>query len=382
VHAAAKHGANAMQRGMLLQGALLVTALSTADSEYNNYIVGGAQLGAQLLSQRYGREAELEADYYGMQYMKRAGYDPRAAVSLQNTFVRLSEGHEQSWIEGLFSSHPPSRERVARNAATAEELGAGGDVAEARYRELMMPTLSARESYAQFDRALKQANAGAFEKALLDVNRAIEQLPTEARFYGLRGDIHLAQDKYQRAANEFSQAISRDANYFEYYLGRGLALSRLGKSLEARQDLERSNRLLPTAIASNELGELLLASGDSRAAKQYFEVAMTASGDIGKRAATSFARLDIPDNPARYIATGPIMTADQRLMGVVTNQTDFTLRDIQLEFQAIVNGSPITRTVSIRSIGPHQQGNVSAGWQFKEADIIESPRIVVRAASL
>ncbi|NQV66638.1 MAG: M48 family metalloprotease, partial [SAR86 cluster bacterium] len=63
VHAAARHGANAMQRGLLLQGVVIATALSAADSNYANYIVGGAQIGAQLVTTRYSRDAELEADY-------------------------------------------------------------------------------------------------------------------------------------------------------------------------------------------------------------------------------------------------------------------------------------------------------------------------------
>ena len=47
-----------------------------------------------------------------MIYMKRAGYDLSGAVTLQQTFVRLSEasGRNQNWLEGLFASHPPSQE--------------------------------------------------------------------------------------------------------------------------------------------------------------------------------------------------------------------------------------------------------------------------------
>ncbi|WP_232059099.1 M48 family metalloprotease [Kineobactrum salinum] len=110
VHAAARHGAQSVTRGTLLQGALVVGMIASADSEYSNLIVGGAQLGAQLISQSYGRDAEREADYYGIRYMLDAGYDPAAAVALQETFVRLSEGRSQAgWLEGLFASHPPHR---------------------------------------------------------------------------------------------------------------------------------------------------------------------------------------------------------------------------------------------------------------------------------
>ncbi|HEY9183576.1 MAG TPA: M48 family metalloprotease, partial [Gammaproteobacteria bacterium] len=121
VHAAARHGALAMQRGMLLQGALLATQVAAQRGDYGGLAVGAASIGAQLISQRNSRSAELEADLYGMRYMSAAGYDPAAAVSLQETFVRLSEqgGEAQGRLATLFASHPPSTERVQKNRETA-----------------------------------------------------------------------------------------------------------------------------------------------------------------------------------------------------------------------------------------------------------------------
>jgi predicted Zn-dependent protease len=113
VHAAARHGALSMQRGLLLQGALAVASAAARNRDYSDLAVGAAGLGAQLIHTRHGREAELESDAYGMQYMARAGYDPRAAISLQQTFIRLSEGRDSGgWLGGLFASHPPSHPRA------------------------------------------------------------------------------------------------------------------------------------------------------------------------------------------------------------------------------------------------------------------------------
>ena len=89
VHAAARHSAQQMSRGMLLQGGLVAAQVATSDSDYGGLAVAGAGIGAQLLMQRYGREAELEADRYGMEFMQEAGYDPQGAVTLQETFVRI-----------------------------------------------------------------------------------------------------------------------------------------------------------------------------------------------------------------------------------------------------------------------------------------------------
>lgn len=382
VHAAAKHGVNAMQRGMLLQGAVALTAIASAESDYGNYVVGGAQVGAQLLSQKYGRSAELESDYYGTQYIKRAGYNPEAAVALQETFVRLSEGQQASWLDGLFSSHPPSQERVAANRETAASLGASGDLGRDRYQARIAYLKSTEDVYAAFDQAMQLASNGEYAPALARVNQAIAKEPREARFYGLRGDILHAQGKYKEATSEFDKAIRRDDNYYEYYLGRGLARSEMGQRAGARSDLERSNELLPTAIANNALGQISLAAGDRGSAKNYFETAMQASGNVGQNAATEFIKLDLPDNPSRYVTAEPSLTQDRRLVAQVANLAAVAVRDVRLEFEVVVNGETQRRTVTVNSIGSRQQGNVVSGLQFAETDVITSARATVTSAAV
>ena len=84
VHAAARHGAQAITRGTVLQSALVVGAIAARDNDYADYIVGAGQLGAQLITQRYGREAEREADLLVKETM--VGYlqseAPRMAAQL------------------------------------------------------------------------------------------------------------------------------------------------------------------------------------------------------------------------------------------------------------------------------------------------------------
>jgi len=126
VHAAARHTAKQMSKGMLMQGLVVATSVATNDSSYGDLAVGGASIVAQLTLMKYGRGAELESDKYGMRYMSKAGYDPQGAVTLQETFVRLSEGRDEDWLSGLLASHPPSQERVKANRKRATNLPAGG----------------------------------------------------------------------------------------------------------------------------------------------------------------------------------------------------------------------------------------------------------------
>jgi len=147
-HAAARHGAQALERGLLLQGVVIATTVVASDEKYAPLAVGGAKLATQLVDRRYGRDDEREADYYGMLYMHGAGYDPMAAVALQEILLEHGKAGAPHWLEGLFASHPPSEERVVTNRQTAEALlaqsGPPGEVGRDRFQVAVGPLVAQR----------------------------------------------------------------------------------------------------------------------------------------------------------------------------------------------------------------------------------------------
>ena len=206
VHAAARHGAKAQERGTLLQVGLAAAQIGAAVSDVDTNVAGlliqGAGVGAQLVQQKYGRDQELESDHYGMKYMKLAGYDPWGAVTLQETFVRLSQqegAKQQGWLDGLFASHPPSTERVEKNKATAEELGRGGEIGEDKYAARMKSLRAIEPAYEKYDQALAAARKKDFTGARSLAEDATRLLPKEGRFHELLGEISLAQKQPQDA---------------------------------------------------------------------------------------------------------------------------------------------------------------------------------------
>ncbi len=371
VHAAARHGAQAMTRGTLLQGAMLVGAIASADSPYSDFIVGGAQVGAQLISTRYGRDAERESDEYGIQYMVRAGYDPRAAISLQETFVRLSEGRDSSWLEGLFASHPPSQERVDNNRALVNELqpqiaGRDLEIGEARYQQAMAHLNDTKPAYDLFDEAEKAIAEDDLEDALDKVEEATSLVPDEARFHGLKGDIMVYQRRYRAAIDNYDTALEHDPNYFDYYLGRGVAHARLDEKREARADLERSAELLPTAIAMNELGKLSLIDGDRSSAKQYFQQAAAAQGLVGQEAQGAFIRLDVEDNPTAYVQAQVFADERGRILARVSNRSGVALTGIRVDFAAVINGAIRRQSRVLEGLQGGTYADINSGMAFPE----------------
>jgi predicted Zn-dependent protease len=64
--------------------------------------------GGQLLTLKFSREDESEADLVGMELAARAGYDPRAGVSLWNKMAAASKGAPPQWM----STHPSGTSRI------------------------------------------------------------------------------------------------------------------------------------------------------------------------------------------------------------------------------------------------------------------------------
>jgi predicted Zn-dependent protease len=72
---------------------------------------GGAQLigmGGQLLTLKFGREDESEADLVGMELAARAGYNPKAGVSLWQKMEAASKGAPPQFL----STHPSGPTRI------------------------------------------------------------------------------------------------------------------------------------------------------------------------------------------------------------------------------------------------------------------------------
>lgn len=291
VHAAARHSVQRMQQSALISLGVAGLGFAVSDNEWASLIMGGAAMGAQLALAQYSQGDELESDYYGIQYMKAAGYDPQAAVELQELFVRLSEGNNPGFLQGMFATHPPSQKRVQENQELVNKIGAGGYRGRDTYQQKTAFLRSRQPAYDAFDRARKLANADQLDKAMGEINEAIRIEPEEAAFYSFRGQIYRAQDQLQQAAADFDRATSLYPEMFSYQLNNGLNALALNNLAEARQSLTRANQTVPTSIAFLRLGDIAVRQNRRDEALSFYSTAAKAGGDVGTEAKQKLAAL-------------------------------------------------------------------------------------------
>jgi len=335
VHAAARHSAQQMSRGMLIQGGLLAAQVAASDSDYGNLYMAGAGLAAQLTMQKYGRDAELESDRYAMDYMKRAGYDPKGAVTLQETFLRMSENKNSSWFAGLFASHPPSQERLDANRRYATKLGPGGETGAEAFAAAMAPTIRAKPAYDAYDEGRKALKDKRPDVALTKAAEAIKLVPGEGHFHALKADAYLVQKNLPAASDSYTDAIARNDGFFYYHLQRGLIAENQRQDAKARHDLETSVKLLPTGAAYLALGNIASRARDLGAAKQYYAAAAGSQGEIGQAAALALMRMELPENPGKYVRTQAALDSRGLLVVAIENPTPVPMSGIALTVQYV-----------------------------------------------
>ncbi len=110
-HVAAHHAAREMTKLNYMQIGSIPLMIFTQGTWTGYGIYEASQLAVPLTFLQFSREYEAEADYLGIQYAYRAGYDPQGMVSIFEKLDAL-EKHKPGAISRAFSDHPATPDRI------------------------------------------------------------------------------------------------------------------------------------------------------------------------------------------------------------------------------------------------------------------------------
>ena len=111
-HVAAHHAAREMTKMNYMQIGSIPLMIFAQGSWTGYGIYELSQLAVPLTFLQFSREYEAEADYLGIQYAYRAGYDPQGMVSIFEKLDAL-EKHKPGALSKAFSDHPATPDRIA-----------------------------------------------------------------------------------------------------------------------------------------------------------------------------------------------------------------------------------------------------------------------------
>lgn len=110
-HVAARHSTEQVSKGRLFNFASLPLIFLGGPAGYTIRQAAVLMLPLQML--HFSRSAEREADFLGLQYLYKAGYDPTALVSFFEK-VKSQEGRKSRFFAKAFSTHPVTEDRIRK----------------------------------------------------------------------------------------------------------------------------------------------------------------------------------------------------------------------------------------------------------------------------
>jgi predicted Zn-dependent protease len=112
-HVAARHWASQMTKRTILQYAMIPLIFTPMSYAVYMGVMEAYMNGVPLAFLKFSRSDEAEADYLGLQYLYKAGYDPNAYMSI---FAKVmnEERHDPGSVPKIFMDHPPTPDRIEK----------------------------------------------------------------------------------------------------------------------------------------------------------------------------------------------------------------------------------------------------------------------------
>lgn len=113
-HVCAHHAAREATRMNYMQIGSIPLMVISYGSWTGYGIYEASQLAIPVTFLQFSRNFEAEADWLGLQYMYKAGYDPQAFVQFFEKLAAL-EKHKPGTLAKVFADHPQTPDRIARS---------------------------------------------------------------------------------------------------------------------------------------------------------------------------------------------------------------------------------------------------------------------------
>jgi predicted Zn-dependent protease len=116
-HVAARHGTEQASKAELINFASIPLIFMGGVGGFALRQAAGFLIPMQFL--QFSRKHESEADFLGLQYLYKTGYDPGAAVSFFEK-LQARESAKPGTISKMFSTHPPTGDRIEASKKNIE----------------------------------------------------------------------------------------------------------------------------------------------------------------------------------------------------------------------------------------------------------------------
>ncbi|MEI6534131.1 MAG: M48 family metalloprotease [Verrucomicrobiaceae bacterium] len=123
-HVVGRHSSEQIAKSNLFEGITSAVVIATSDGRGGGYDTArAAQMINQLVTLKYGRSDETEADKLGVRFLIQTGYQPEAMIGVMEVLKKVAGGARQP---EFMSTHPDPGNRIENIKAEIARIRAGG----------------------------------------------------------------------------------------------------------------------------------------------------------------------------------------------------------------------------------------------------------------
>ncbi|SNZ08491.1 Putative Zn-dependent protease, contains TPR repeats [Persephonella hydrogeniphila] len=242
-HVNARHHARFLEKVYGLNILLSVAGIFAYQSRYGDILMQFGKIGAQLLSLRWSREHETEADTFGVRFAYDAGYDPRGLLDTFKIFKKLDKIKQPEWL----LTHPLPDTRIKNVKKLISKLDLNKPLIEdsPQFHIIKEKLEKTKLSFDLYYKAKEKLSKNKKIAALKLLDKSLKYFPENNASLTMKAFILLTEEEFKEGTELAVKATKLDEMFFRPHFFAGYGYFKLKKYKKSVKYLEKAKNLIP-----------------------------------------------------------------------------------------------------------------------------------------
>ncbi|WP_038055799.1 M48 family metalloprotease [Thermodesulfobacterium hydrogeniphilum] len=242
-HINARHHVKFLEKELALSLILQIGSIFLPKDLSGEALFKLGQISATLLTLKFSRNQEREADRYGIFFAYKAGYSPEGIIKIFKKFKKLEKYRPPEWL----STHPLPETRIKEAKKYIALLKPSGVLIKdtAEFHKIKKLLLQTKSSYDYVEKGKKAYKNLDYKKAEFYFKKATELYSKNTVAYVYLTSIKLKEKKFKDAQKYINKALIYDPNFFSANILAGITYFKLKKFDDSLKFFEKAKELVP-----------------------------------------------------------------------------------------------------------------------------------------
>ena len=272
-HINARHHEKFLEKRFTLNLLLTISNFFLPDTTSGEILWRLENIGASLLTLKFSRDQEREADRYGIIFACKAGYTPYSIIGVFNTFKKLEKKRPPEWL----STHPLPETRIkeAKTFLASFYCPNGQKKDSPEFHRIKNIILKTSASYNLVKKAEKAYKKGDTKGAYSYLNKALNLYPKNTLAALLLSILYIKDKKYEKAKHYALLCLRYDPEWFSANIVAGIASFYQKNYFQAETYFKEARHLIPfKGISYYYLGRIAETQRNYLRAINYYQKAL------------------------------------------------------------------------------------------------------------